>query len=834
MPRHISFLDLAVQYCVDERSAQTAFPRARLLLVLAILPMLSWVGVGLASAQQTIFPGEEWVVAAPEDVWIDSVQLQDAVDTLRENSPRLGAGIDELVLIRHGRVIWQGSNVDHVHMTHSVTKSFATTALGLLVDDGRVSLDTLAQDYVPELAAHYPDVKLRHLATHTSGYLPEGYIYGQTDPPADPLVPGEPLFTPPGSRYAYDQPSMTQLMNVLARAADEPIQDLFQRRIGDAIGLSPENWDWDHVVAQDGTVVEEGGGFPGGVHISAIDMARLGHLILNDGSWEGEQLISREWLAEATQVQVPATVPGYDAGAMGPGIYGYGWWVFDNFVEARGAQNNYMHLRPDLDLVAVRFGSEPNINDWIAFMPVWQAFTSRLDRLILPGIWDESGDGRWDARDPITGKPHWRRENGMIPDVYPTGAAIVRSNMVTIANDLSISSLAIESGSVFVDDSATVSFGSRIDVEKNGAFSVDGAANGFRLLVEGKSTVSPTGTLQVERLTISEQGQLTVQGLAQIERLYIQGGNVLLSTEGDVTVERLSHTDGLLVMGGRTQVNRFFGSGGVFEVHAPSSPHRVTELFRLTGDNELRFLVSDPSRDTFFDLAEGVVPTFSGDLLLDFAPEVDPKPLEGQALKLFNWSADVQPIGEFDQVSAPVRFELDSSQLYSTGEVILKAALARPNVAGDFDGDSFLDVRDLDALARRIRVGSKDLYYDVDDNTQVGLSDVDYWIHGLKQTWLGDANLDGEFNTGDLVQVLGAGKYQTDVDAGWSEGDWNADGIFGTGDLVMALEDGGYEMGPREPVAVPEPGIASLVMIAACFLLFPTARTRLCRPTLSW
>ena len=88
------------------------------------------------------------------------------------------------MIIRNGRLIWKGSNVDNVHMTHSITKCFATTALGLLVDDGRVTLDTLAREYVPEMAQYYPDVSLRHLATHTSGYLPEGYTYGQTDPPA--------------------------------------------------------------------------------------------------------------------------------------------------------------------------------------------------------------------------------------------------------------------------------------------------------------------------------------------------------------------------------------------------------------------------------------------------------------------------------------------------------------------------------------------------------------------------------------------------------------------------------------------------------------------------
>ena len=106
------------------------------------------------------------------------------------------------------------------------------------------------------------------------------------------------------------------------------MQNVFQRRIADPIGLDSENWNWDDVVAGDGSTVEEGGGFPGGVHISAIDIARFGHLILNQGNWNGQQLISQDWVAEATSVQVPSTVPTYVQDADGPGNYGLGWWVF--------------------------------------------------------------------------------------------------------------------------------------------------------------------------------------------------------------------------------------------------------------------------------------------------------------------------------------------------------------------------------------------------------------------------------------------------------------------------------------------------------------------------
>ncbi|MCA9172511.1 MAG: dockerin type I repeat-containing protein [Planctomycetales bacterium] len=77
-------------------------------------------------------------------------------------------------------------------------------------------------------------------------------------------------------------------------------------------------------------------------------------------------------------------------------------------------------------------------------------------------------------------------------------------------------------------------------------------------------------------------------------------------------------------------------------------------------------------------------------------------------------------------------------------------------------------------------------------------------------TWFGDANLDGEFNSTDLVVVFQAGVYEDSVllNAGWSTGDWNGDGEFNSSDLVTAFQTGGYGQGPRDAVAasaVPEP-----------------------------
>ena len=102
--------------------------------------------------------------------------------------------------------------------------------------------------------------------------------------------------------------------------------------------------------------------------------------------------------------------------------------------------------------------------------------------------------------------------------------------------------------------------------------------------------------------------------------------------------------------------------------------------------------------------------------------------------------------------------------------------------------------------------------------------DIRTWVNDLKGTWVGDANLDGEFNSGDFVSVFQAGKFEQSVAASWSEGDWNGDGEFSSGDFVLAFQEGGYEKGLRGAVvAVPEP---SAILLQIALLGIVTIRHR--------
>ena len=94
------------------------------------------------------------------------------------------------------------------------------------------------------------------------------------------------------------------------------------------------------------------------------------------------------------------------------------------------------------------------------------------------------------------------------------------------------------------------------------------------------------------------------------------------------------------------------------------------------------------------------------------------------------------------------------------------------------------------------------------------------WVKDFKKTWVGDANLDGEFNSTDFVAVFSTGEYEDGeaMNSGWSDGDWNADKEFDTSDFVAAFTDGGYEKGPRGVAQVPEPNTFVVVFVALLFL----------------
>lgn len=133
-------------------------------------------------------------------------------------------------------------------------------------------------------------------------------------------------------------------------------------------------------------------------------------------------------------------------------------------------------------------------------------------------------------------------------------------------------------------------------------------------------------------------------------------------------------------------------------------------------------------------------------------------------------------------------------------------------VGGDFNTDGHIDILDVDALLTAVKSGENDPRFNLSADVVVDTKDLGIWVHLIKNTYFGDANLDGEFNSSDFISVFGNGKYENGSEAGWGDGDWNGDSAFDSGDFIVAFQDGGYELGPRAITrAVPEPSNAILL-----------------------
>ena len=133
-------------------------------------------------------------------------------------------------------------------------------------------------------------------------------------------------------------------------------------------------------------------------------------------------------------------------------------------------------------------------------------------------------------------------------------------------------------------------------------------------------------------------------------------------------------------------------------------------------------------------------------------------------------------------------------------------------VPGDVNSDGIVNAVDMDELSHAVLTGDSDARFDVNSDGTVNGADRSHWINSINNSYFGDANLDGVFDSSDLVTAFVSGKYETGDAAGWIDGDWDGDLLFTTGDLVTAFQTGKYEQGPRGAApAIPEP--SSLVML---------------------
>lgn len=281
-------------------------------------------------------------------------------------------GAESAILWQGGEIRWQGPVTNRLYNAWSCTKSFTSTCVGLMVGDGKLDLDVPATEYLPELKTHYAGVTLRHILTFTSGLKPRG---NDGDPAVqiDPFDVVEPRY--PLGKCLHYSPESEWLALAVARAAGKPMAELFRERVGDKIGINYDQFDWRNHGERDGLTINGGSGaFGAGVFTSAENLLRFGQFQLQRGAWNGEQLVSKDYLIDATSSQRLAAAAPWDAYEGWyrdwlPGTYGLHFWV-------NGIKLNGQRLWPSAP--GTTFAAQGNRNQICLVVPEWDAILVRM------------------------------------------------------------------------------------------------------------------------------------------------------------------------------------------------------------------------------------------------------------------------------------------------------------------------------------------------------------------------------------------------------------------------------------------------------------------------
>ena len=341
--------------------------RITILAILVFFPLVEAFGQDLSM----VFPSDVWNEKTPEELDVDSDKLHVALNYLASESGE--DGLEEVFIVRNGYLIYKGDSILKKHNIYSSSKSFTSSVLGILTDQGGLSENTYAKDIDASMADLYPEVQLKHFSSMTSGYSGKGstrWDEVSEDWSLTPYAIDTPLFAP-GTEYAYWDEAQMMFGRLLTLHMGATLKSVFHEHIGKAIGLGEYEWGTEKRV--NGIEINNG---CTGVMINAEQLARFGHLYLNRGNWNGQQLISEEWVAKATKNQVVTDkIADTDrADVDGRGCYGYNWWVNGKMSDgkfhmpdapkslyyASGLHNNMCFVIPEWNMVFVRRGEDGN------------------------------------------------------------------------------------------------------------------------------------------------------------------------------------------------------------------------------------------------------------------------------------------------------------------------------------------------------------------------------------------------------------------------------------------------------------------------------------------
>ena len=351
------------------------------------------------AAQQQV---STWQTASLAEVGIDEQPLSDAVERIHAGTYQ---NVHSILIVKDGKLVFEeyfsGFTWDYAgegfkgdltdfdaetrHNLASVTKSFTSALIGIAIDKGFIaSVDEKVWAFFPEYDdlrdATKDPISLEHLLTMTSGLEWNGMdVPVSTRDPRNDLIQlfmvddpiayvlAKPTVEEPGMRWYYNGGGTNVLGEVIRTATGTRMDEFAEENLFAPLGITDYEWDFinpDVIHAS------------GNLSLRPRDMAKLGYVYLNDGIWQGERIVSADWIRNSTQ---------YHATTSWSTSYGYQWWLttyqsglhtFDSFY-ADGWGGQRIVVFAELEMVVVFTGG-----NYVEGNPVDEI----IERYILPAV----------------------------------------------------------------------------------------------------------------------------------------------------------------------------------------------------------------------------------------------------------------------------------------------------------------------------------------------------------------------------------------------------------------------------------------------------------------
>ncbi len=306
------------------------------------------------------WPTAGWRSSTPEEQGMDSGLLSAMLGEILEEN----YAIDSVTIVRNGYMVVDVSihpfSSTSKHNIYSCTKSVVSALVGIAINQGYIEglnqsvLSFFPQRTIANRDANKEAMTLEHLLTMTTGFqCQDSYLYrwsglNQMRESEDwvQFVLDLPMEGEPGERFEYCNGASHLLSGIIQETTGMSANDYAVEHLFDPLGISDVEWS----SSPQGVTV----GYSE-LRMHPQDMAKIGVLYLNEGRWDGEQIVPSEWVVSSTSQYISATL---EDG------YGYQWWVDDSGMYlALGYRGQFIYVIPEKEMVVV-FTSSLEDNDF--------------------------------------------------------------------------------------------------------------------------------------------------------------------------------------------------------------------------------------------------------------------------------------------------------------------------------------------------------------------------------------------------------------------------------------------------------------------------------------